>query len=299
MARSGCRARSARVSRVRRVANTKASASAPPTAACRNCRNARVYGLHRRRDVAQDDERSRLARAPSHDPARGVAPGPVARAQRRADVEPVAPAVSPRPARDAQRRRQRQLAHEPAQRQQLLGVELGEVPVAEALVGAGRRDRRVALGVVALGALAQPGLRHRPAGRRPAERRGVRRRPPFARLGAPHRRGVRIAARAGGIVDAVEDVGEDRVEAVDLVAVGDEHGARRPVEAVPIGRRRERDRTCEARRVVGRRGHAGVVQRAPERARHGGQVEDELRHRASPRAARGRGRASPAGPRGT
>ena len=44
IASSGWRPASARVSRVRRVAKTNASAFAPPTHACRNCRNARAYG---------------------------------------------------------------------------------------------------------------------------------------------------------------------------------------------------------------------------------------------------------------
>ena len=278
MARSGCRARSAPREPGEAGGEDEGLGAAPPTAPCRNCRKARVYGSIDPETSHSTTSRRRARAVRRRTIRHGVAAGAVARAQRGADVQPVAPAVAPRSAPACRARRARAPARvisrrSAAARRRRASAKSCRRRSSSALAAA---IGDVALRVVAVGALAQAGLRQRAAGRAAraaARRRASRRRSPASaprsggafgsprgRRGRPCRRRRRRRPRRSGRPGRGAETND---------------GARRPVEARP-GRRggASGDRAGEPRGALGRRRHAGVVQRARRARRDGGQVDD-------------------------
>src|SRR6516225_8525788 len=119
------------VIRVSRVANVNTSASAPPAAQYSSWSMARAYGSMEP-EMSHNTTRRRGSRSGAR-----LATGAPRLAQRPAQVG-LPPALGlPRPARPAQRHRERQLAHEPGKHEQLGGGQLGEVGAGQPLRGAG------------------------------------------------------------------------------------------------------------------------------------------------------------------
>ena len=231
-------------------------------------------GLHRAGDVAQQHE------APAHDapaPAREadrIAAGAQARAQRPAHVDVLAVAPLLVAARAAQRGGELQARHQP--------VELRRARAAPARRSACCASSSSSLAIAS-------GTSTSAAPRRRRARRAVRRRA-VADSGSPESRGAVLVLRLLGrlvrrradglrivavqrllvVAAGAEDREEHRVEGRDLRRVGDEHGARGPVQPPARDRAHERERPREVGRARRRHRHAGVVQAPAERAHSGG-----------------------------
>ena len=255
-------------------------------------------GLHGAGDVAEDDQAPRALDALTPQAPDRVAAGAVARAQRRAQVQPAVAEVAPRPPRAARGRGERQGAHQHGDRGELLGRQRAEVLVRQAFTACRARHRRVTLGRLLAPAaplVADPRARF---ALRPVERTRARGSAAALRLGALHRRV--LAAGVGGVDEPVEEPREDGVEGRELLMVGDEDRARGAVERPARARRREQQRAGKAHRALGRRRQAGVAQRATGAGgdvREGG--DGRLSHRRRPPASRDPARERALDPRGT
>ena len=197
---------------------------------------------------------------------------------------------SPRRARRLRResrrgRRQLELGHHPPDPLQLVGLELLEALLAQALLLAGHRQRHLDLALLVLvGARLRGGPAHA-AGPLVLLLSGDRARPrvgrPLAGLRAAQRRRVGVAALLVGLQRRVEDGREDAVEGRQLRLGGDEDRPRGPVEVAAPLRRDQGQRAREARRALGRDRHPRGAQPLAQRGRQAREVDPVQLHRAS------------------
>ena len=163
-------------------------------------------------------------------------------AQRAPQIDPLAVARLLVAARAPRRRRQPQARHQLVELRELARLERVEARVRQALLVAcqrqrhlarrRRRRRRLAVAATATGPRCSPAATGR---RRP---RADRRRRPSRRWQSL----VGRLERPSGCSSVAEHLGEHAVEGRDLGRVGDEHGARRPVQPPAAHRPHERQR---------------------------------------------------------
>ena len=294
IARSGLRERSARVSRVSRVAKTNASALGPAArGAGEELQVGARVGLHRARDVAQHHQPPRNdPPAPAREADR-VAAGAQAAAQRPPHVDPRGRGGRARAARPAHRGGELQARHQPVELRQLVRLERVEALGGQHLLVAGDRQRHVELGPRSSS----------PA--RGAARESVPCWPPGDRGRPAECRRVRALLAGVGAPAAPPNTEQKTAsKAMDLRLVGHEHRPGGPVQAP--ARDRPHQRRAPERTSAGRSGVTGRpasrrrrLNAPPSAGRSSSIVSDpEVSHRCA-RAARGRPRGSPPGPRRT
>ena len=257
--RSGSRGRGLRdCERARHAASAGWRTRTPPPAARRPPRRpgtagTRARGLHRARDIAQQHDPAADDLARSRRASRIGLPAVrrLPRSVRRMSIR-LAVAAPLRAPGAPPRRRERQLRHQPMQLRELVRCERIKALGAQHLLVAGRQPRPAAPRGIVSGCLCRPRYRGQGTGADVVMRRSDRTR------GAP---GVGLAlgsaaARSGAARQlrcASEYGREHRIERPDLRALGDEHGARGPVQPPPRDRASERQRVARiAPRVRGR-----------------------------------------------